>query len=86
MGQSLQDLPGPAKVGGLYLGASRELERFVGSDVIRPEGSPTGHWGLSGHQPCSPGNPGPVIMKALWAFLLQYPNQMLQAQAVFLTR
>ena len=85
LGQSLQDLPGPAKVGGLYLRASRELERFVGSDVIRPEGSPDGHWTLWPPALLSC-NPGPIIMKALRAFLLQYPNQMPQAQAVFLTR
>lgn len=85
LGQNLQDLIGPAKMVGLYLRISRELERFMCSDVIRPEGSLAGHWGLSGRQPCSPGNTGTVVMKALRAFLLQYPNQMLQAQAVLLT-
>ena len=85
MGQNLRDLS-RTKMGALYLRTSRELEGFMCSDVIRPEGSPAGQWGLSGHQPCSPGSPGSIGMKALWAFLLQYPNQMLQAQLVFLTR
>ena len=85
MGQNLRDLS-PAKTVALYLRTSREHEGFMCSDVIRPEGSPAGHWGLSGHQPCSPGSPGSAGMTALRAFLLQYPNQMLQAQLVFLTR
>ena len=82
LGQNLWDLIGPAKMVGLYLRTSRELEAFMYSDVIRPEGSPAGHWGLSGHQPCSPGSPDSIGMKVLRAFLLQYPNQMRQAQVV----